>query len=333
MRAYLLMSYLAMILSLSCVKPEKREEELRTYIREAMTAYTREEYDKAINLYKKALKIKPDHATVTYNVACCYALMDEKDEAIRWLEKTIELGTYKFDDDPDFENIKETEEFKKLLERANRLLEELKGKEWKPVVSLPKEFKKDRLYPLVIALHGFGSNPVDFSEAMSKPITEKGYILVCPYAPEIRGKTSFSWGYPYELAEERIVEALNEIKKEYNIDSSNVILFGYSQGGSRAYYVGLRNSNLFKGIIVVAGHYREGWNEYLPDASKNRLKVYIMIGEEDPGLESNKKAKEVMESEGIAIKLTVYAGLGHAFPPDSHKEIQKALNWMEQSNN
>lgn len=185
----------------------------------------------------------------------------------------------------------------------------------------------------MIALHGFGSNPVDFSEAMSKPVTEKGYILACPYAPEIRGKTSFSWGYPYELAEERVLKTLSEMKKEYRIDSLNVVLFGYSQGGSRAYYIGLRNSNLFKGIIVATDHYKEEWNEYLPDAKKNKLKVYIMIGEEDPGLESNKKAKETMEKEGIAVKFTVYPGLGHAFPPEPHEEIQKALNWIEQSDN
>jgi len=328
MRSYLLVICLGTIFVLSCVKTAKREEELRTYIRDAMTAYTREEYDKSIDLYKKALEIKPDHPTVTYNVACCYALMEKEDEAIQWLEKTVELGNYKFDDDPDFENIKETEGFKKLLEKADKLLEELKDKEWKPIVSLPKRFKKDREYPLVIALHGFGSNPVDFSETMIKPVTEKGYILVCPYAPDIRGTTSFSWG-PYELAEERVIKTLTEMQKEYRIDALNVILFGYSQGGSRAYYIGLRNSNLFKGVVVAAGSYKEEWNEYLPDAKKNKLKVYSMIGEEDFGLESNQKAKEVMGKEGIDVNLIVYPEVGHAFPPNPNEEIQKALDWIE----
>jgi dipeptidyl aminopeptidase/acylaminoacyl peptidase len=37
-----------------------------------------------------------------------------------------------------------------------------------------------------------------------------------------------------------------------------------------------------------------------------------------------------MKENGMQVRLVVYSDLGHAFPPNSSREIEKALEWIEQ---
>jgi len=65
---------------------------------------------------------------ISYYVAQCYSLIDEKKGALDWLEHSIDLGmiNYPFmnEHDPFFENIRGEERFKKLMERVKKEWEE-----------------------------------------------------------------------------------------------------------------------------------------------------------------------------------------------------------------
>lgn len=71
-----------------------------------------------------------------YNLACAYALMNEKDKALKLLEQCFETGFYAFTqarNDVDFDNIRETPEFNALItkyeERLQKKLESMKDNE------------------------------------------------------------------------------------------------------------------------------------------------------------------------------------------------------------
>ena len=66
-----------------------------------MTAYSEKDYAKSVKYFKAALQLRPDNAAIAYNIACGYALLKEKDSALNYLEKAVELGLYKIGDDPD----------------------------------------------------------------------------------------------------------------------------------------------------------------------------------------------------------------------------------------
>jgi len=324
MRKFMVVVVVGLCLT-SCKTKRERASEL---IREGMTAYSEQDYAKSVKYFKAALRLRPDNAAIAYNIACGYALLKEKDSALNYLEKAVELGLYKIGDDPDLAILQDDPRYMELTERAAQLLEELKSKEWEPVIVLPKRFDTSNVYPLVIGLHGFGSNPVDFADGIGPYITRLGYILCCPYAPDVMGKTAFAWGHPYELAEQRIMEAYEYVKSRYKIDTTNVIILGYSQGGSRAFFTGLRHPEIFGGIITMAGAYKEEFNQYLGDAKTKGMKIYMMIGAKDFLLETNKTAKDTMDKLGIPVKLMVYPKLGHAAPPGG--EIIKALKWLQE---
>ena len=59
------------------------------------------------------------------------------------------------------------------------------------------------------------------------------------------------------------------------------------------------------------------------------LPFILVDGEDDFGLESNRKAERLIKERGVRVQLVVYEGLGHAFPPNGGEELKKALKWIE----
>jgi predicted esterase len=180
----------------------------------------------------------------------------------------------------------------------------------------------------VIGLHGFGGSPADFVAVLESSVTGAGYILCCPYGPDIRGLTAFGWGDCAD-AEKRILETVEYLTSNYRIDSTRIVLLGYSQGATMAFCTGLKNAGTFSALVSVTGHCCGDLNKYLDTENAKGISIYMMIGEGAQHLENNKMAERLMKEKGIRAKLVVYPGVGYAFPPQANEEITKALNWIE----
>lgn len=64
------------------------------------------------------MTLRPEDATVRYNLACRYALLKQPDLALVTLRKAIELGYSDFrymEEDRDLESIRKDPRFRKLL--------------------------------------------------------------------------------------------------------------------------------------------------------------------------------------------------------------------------
>lgn len=74
--------------------------------------------DDGLKMDRRLVRLLPDNATAHYNLACSLALKKRKAEALRSLQRAVELG-YKDSDwmlqDPDLEGLKHHSEFKKLV--------------------------------------------------------------------------------------------------------------------------------------------------------------------------------------------------------------------------
>jgi len=298
------------------------------YTSQGMTAYSTGEYQLAIESFKKAFMLRPENSAIVYNISCCYALLGEKDSAFVWLQKAIELGTYVFSDDEDLASLRTDARYQELEAMGEQKIAELKTREWKPVIKLPAGQTGDKPYPVVIGLHGFGTNPIDYAKSLESAVIDGGYILCCPYGTFIRGTTAFGWGECVD-AEQRILEAVQYVTENYKVDHSRIVILGFSQGGEIAFCTGFKNPGVFSAIISVAGYYSEDLNEYLEQTELKNIPVYMMIGENDHSVESNKVGERLMKQKGIRAKLVIYPGVGHAFPPGANEELTKALHWIE----
>ena len=90
----------------------------RYYRQQAAAAYKAKDYAAAIENFRKAAQIIPDHPTLFYNLACVYALAGRKDEALTSLTKIAEMGlVMPAEKDADLESIKDTPAFKQVIKQ------------------------------------------------------------------------------------------------------------------------------------------------------------------------------------------------------------------------
>ena len=77
--------------------------------------------DEAVEWTEQALRMDPEDATVLYNAACTYALLQQVDEAFGCLEKSVSHGMGGernwIEKDPDLASLHDHPRFKALLER------------------------------------------------------------------------------------------------------------------------------------------------------------------------------------------------------------------------
>lgn len=98
---------------------ERREKELR----EGLELYRNGKYEQAREKFESVLGSKPtpeEASVASYNVACCYAKLNQIQAGLSALEDALEAGFENFKrirTDPDLENLRTSDEFEKLLSR------------------------------------------------------------------------------------------------------------------------------------------------------------------------------------------------------------------------
>lgn len=76
------------------------------------------EYDRAISTYLKMIELQPYNPVACYNIARVYSKQNKVEESIDWLQKAVDMGFQDWDflkADKDFENIKSTSFYQKLI--------------------------------------------------------------------------------------------------------------------------------------------------------------------------------------------------------------------------
>ena len=171
----------------------------------------------------------------------------------------------------------------------------------------------------VIGLHGWTGTEysmVPIARAM-KIQSAKWYIPRAPYkASTGQGHTWFS-GSPdmgwkvkktFNLLDTLIQQVMND-----GFDQDNIILFGFSMGGSLSLRYGLGMQCQLRGIIPVAAWVREP-EELINSASmESKQTPILMIHGEDDAIVDHKKSITVaaeMKNNGFSIHLEIVSG-GH----------------------
>ncbi|WP_313806040.1 TPR end-of-group domain-containing protein [Flavobacterium sp.] len=89
---------------------------------QSVTAYKAKNYVEFLKINEKLDSLRPMHPTFTYNLAAAYALTDDKVMALKILEKIALMNTkVDFENDPDFDNVKQTDTFQQLIQLKSEL--------------------------------------------------------------------------------------------------------------------------------------------------------------------------------------------------------------------
>jgi phospholipase/carboxylesterase len=194
--------------------------------------------------------------------------------------------------------------------------------------------------PLLILLHGYGSNEVDlFSFAPELP---EELLIISARAPLSLGFGGFSWysinfdatsNSKFSNLEEarqsidKIEEFIDEIVKKYKVNSNKIFLLGFSQGAILSYALAMRNPQKIKNTLALSGYIN---TELIPqDLTPEKVKeldFFISHGTVDQVLpiEWVRKSLPILDSLKISYNFNEYP-IGHGINPQNFSDFK---NWI-----
>jgi len=196
---------------------------------------------------------------------------------------------------------------------------------------------KEGASPLLLMVHGFGSNEQDlfsFSRALPNEFT-----IVSIRGPINTPGMGYAWydiyfdlkgnkTYDIEMAiksRDLILKCVEGCSKKYNTDINNTTLMGFSQGSILINAVALTYPKNIKDIISLSG----GIDPSIITLSKedlNDLSFYISHGSEDEVLPFNqaKESLNFLNQNNIVFDFETYP-VGHGVCPENFKSM---LSWL-----
>jgi poly(3-hydroxybutyrate) depolymerase len=176
---------------------------------------------------------------------------------------------------------------------------------------IPKNYDPSKKYPLVMMLHGAGSNhrlalrrvfgksngenenDVEASRYFPK-WDDVDFIVATPYA---RGTAGYQ-GIP----EQDVYDVLADVKKRFSIDENRTYLTGLSMGGGGTLWIGLTRPDIWAAIAPVCPAPPVGTIALAPNALN--FPVQFFHGDADPVVPVEGTRKWVSDMQDIGVEVT-----------------------------
>ena len=190
----------------------------------------------------------------------------------------------------------------------------------------PNGYKPDASYPIVILLHGFGSQMGDIAR-LPALIDSEHYIYACPNAPiamDLGGFAGYAWA-PLDgegarraqaHAEELLRAFCHEVFAKYNPPGGQAVIAGFSQGGMMAYRAGLTEPEAFRGVAALSSRIPDPQDLRSRLPEKRDQAVFVAHGTMDTLLpiEDGRRSLEFLTAEGYKPTYKEYP-MGHEVTP------------------
>lgn len=199
-------------------------------------------------------------------------------------------------------------------------------------INLPDDYDSNKKYPLIVFLHGSG---VDEQRILNRPRSNGKFIELAPFARDM-----FNC-YTSKESQKDILEAINDVVVNFSVDTSKIIIAGFSMGGYGALRTYYENPKLYKGVAVFAGHPYLASN-WLDDEHPNFLEqkylevfknipVFVFHGEKDGSLPVNliREMGTELQKTGAKVTLRIDSEKGHEYP--TNETVEKYYNWLDRT--
>lgn len=204
-------------------------------------------------------------------------------------------------------------------------------------IYLPPNFDGSREYPLVISLHGAGSNHrLNLRRVFGKSNAEGendveasryfpewedvDYIVASPLA---RGTMGYQG-----VAEQDVLDVLADVQRRFPIDEDRTYLTGLSMGGGGTLWLGLTRPDVWAAIAPVCPAPPTGTEDLAPNALN--LPIHLFQGDADPVVDpdSVRAWAERFEALNTDVAYTEYPGVGHESWENAYEEGQ-IFDWFD----
>jgi predicted peptidase len=198
-------------------------------------------------------------------------------------------------------------------------------------LSTPGKINPSVRLPLVIALHwGWDrSQPLTVEFAKNYLIQqvlpafgEREVLIAAPACPDTE------WYLP--KSEKALVELTTYLKQKYPVDTSRVIITGYSAGGFGVWFMVAKHPELFSLAVPVATLPEETWLDHWPG-----IPVYMIQGSMDElfPVEKAENIAKRLESSGFRVHFIRLPAVSHYDTKKYIPAMRNAIDWYNSLNN
>jgi len=179
----------------------------------------------------------------------------------------------------------------------------------KYVVYVPRNYKGDKEFPLILFLHGSGETGTDgeaqakqgLGNAIKKMKEDFSFIAVFPQSQKR------TWKADSDDAK-RALAILDEVQKSYKVDAKRIYLTGLSMGGFGTWSLAAAFPERWAAIAPICG----GGNPSTAEKIKN-VPCWCFHGDADKAVkvEQSRSMIEALKKAGASPRYTEYEGVGH----------------------
>ncbi len=207
------------------------------------------------------------------------------------------------------------------------------------LVSTP--VKKSPKTPVLIMLHGYGSNEADLFDL--SPGLDGRFLIFSLRAPNVVSAEGFAWYKMDFLADQKFRYNYNDVKdsrqkilsfisnacRAYGADSTQVYLLGFSQGAIMSYDLAFSAPSKISGIIALSGRMLEETKSVKADSKKLAgVKCFIAHGNLDNVIKINdaESANTFLKSKNVKdVTFNKYV-MAHAITGTELDDIKRWLS-------
>lgn len=183
------------------------------------------------------------------------------------------------------------------------------GGEVKYVLFVPPGYDPEKVYPVILFLHGAGETGTDGKKqstvGLGKVVKkkEKDFPAIVVFPQSQKG----GWG-ANSAEGKRALAILDAVCKEYKTDAKRVYLTGLSMGGFGTWSIAAAHPDRWAAIAPICGGGSPASAEKFKD-----LPCWAFHGDKDEivKVEKSREMVEALKKAGGAPKYTEYPGVGH----------------------
>ena len=287
-------------------------------------------FEKAINIYKKAIPLFPglEHEII-FTMAQIYISAGEYKKSLDTLAKGQEkkLLYPLWLSLPMWEPLKRYEKFIKIVKKNKQLQAEATAKtEPRVSVILPQNYSKEKKYPLLMVLHGWNGSIVTLNRQWESGIVRKEFLLALVQSSQVIQPDRFGWD-SLQLGKKDLTRIYQKTIDTYQVDTKQVIIAGFSQGGKMALDIALNDVFPVTGFVVL-----QPGRSLSKDVGKENLEIILERGLRGTIIDSQSPASsreqqrvtDLNRELGLTFRYVI-SGTGHWYPRDFFKQLDTAI--------
>lgn len=194
--------------------------------------------------------------------------------------------------------------------------------------------------PVVIMLHGYGSNEQDLFDI--RQFIPDSFVVISARAPYPLSERGYQWferdksQQRYDAVKEQLENSrqlllrfIQQATTKYHTNASRIYVMGFSQGAIMSYAAGLASPASMRGIGILSGILPQAIKPKVEkSAALSRLKIFITHGTADNILAyaDGKAASDYLMGIGLHPEFHSYANMPHTI---SREVLDDLLLWLK----